>query len=94
MPGRKGHVKEFALSCLLPGACLVFDRFRVIKKMNETLDDLLWDLARQAQNREEKAITINRKIRTLLNQACGHRDDDFLRLKLYSLHEAKHKLIG
>ncbi len=56
MPGRKRRVQEFALSCLLPGACLVFDRFRVIKKMNETLDDLLWDLARQAQNREGKTL--------------------------------------
>jgi len=34
---------------------------------------------------------INRKIKTLLRQVYGFRDDDFLRLKLYALHESKHK---
>ena len=37
---------------------------------------------------------INRKIKTLFQQVYGFRDDDFLRLKLYALHEAKHKLVG
>jgi transposase len=37
---------------------------------------------------------INRKIKTLFRQVYGFRDDDFLRLKLYALHEAKHKLVG
>jgi len=37
---------------------------------------------------------INRKIKTLLRQVYGFRDDDFLRLKLYTLHESKHKLVG
>jgi hypothetical protein len=37
---------------------------------------------------------INRKIKTLLRQVYGFRDDDFLRLKLYALHESKHKLLG
>jgi RNA polymerase sigma factor (TIGR02999 family) len=37
---------------------------------------------------------INRKIQTLFRQVYGFRDDDFLRLKLYALHEAKHKLVG
>lgn len=37
---------------------------------------------------------INRKIKTLFRQVYGLRDDDFLRLKLYALHEAKHKLVG
>ena len=37
---------------------------------------------------------INRKIKTLLRQVYGFRDDDFLRLKLYALNEAKHKLVG
>jgi len=37
---------------------------------------------------------INRKIKTLLRQVDGFRDDDFLRLKLYALHESKHKLVG
>jgi transposase len=37
---------------------------------------------------------INRKIKTLLRQVYGLRDDNFLRLKLYALHEAKHKLVG
>jgi len=37
---------------------------------------------------------INRKIKTLLRQVYGFRDDDFLRLKLYALHESKHKLVG
>ncbi|HOA63148.1 MAG: hypothetical protein KA191_17240 [Verrucomicrobia bacterium] len=31
---------------------------------------------------------------TLFRQVYGFRDDDFLRLKLYALHEAKHKLVG
>jgi hypothetical protein len=29
-----------------------------------------------------------------LRQVYGFRDDDFLRLKLYGLHESKHKLVG
>jgi transposase len=37
---------------------------------------------------------INRKIKTMLRQVYGLRDDDFLRLKLYALHESKHKLVG
>jgi len=37
---------------------------------------------------------INRKIKTLFRQVYGFRDDDFLRLKLYALHESKHKLVG
>ena len=37
---------------------------------------------------------INRKIKTMLRMFYGLRDDDFLRLKLYALHEAKHKLVG
>ena len=37
---------------------------------------------------------INRKIKTLLCQVYGFRDDDFLRLKLYALHESKRKLVG
>jgi transposase len=37
---------------------------------------------------------INRKIKTMLRQFYGLRDDDFLRLKLYALHESKHKLVG
>jgi transposase len=37
---------------------------------------------------------LNRKIKTMLRMFYGLRDDDFLRLKLYALHEAKHKLVG
>ena len=37
---------------------------------------------------------INRKIKTMLRQFCGLRDNDFLRLKLHALHESKHKLVG
>lgn len=37
---------------------------------------------------------INRKIKTLFRQVYGFRDDDFPRLKLYALHEAKHKPVG
>ena len=37
---------------------------------------------------------INRKIKTMLRVFYGLRDDDFLRLKLYALHESKHKLVG
>lgn len=37
---------------------------------------------------------INRKIKTMLRMFYGLLDDDFLRLKLYALHEAKHKLVG
>lgn len=37
---------------------------------------------------------MNRKIKTLFRQVRGFRDNDFLRLKLYVLHEAKHKLVG
>jgi transposase len=37
---------------------------------------------------------INRKIKTMLRMFYGLRDDDFLRLKLYALHESKHRLVG
>jgi transposase len=37
---------------------------------------------------------INRKIKTMLRQFYGLRDNDFLRLKLYALHESEHKLVG
>jgi len=37
---------------------------------------------------------INRKIKTLLRQVYGFRDDDFLRLTLCALQESKHKLVG
>jgi transposase len=37
---------------------------------------------------------LNRKIKTLVRQVYGFRDDDFLRLKLYALHKAKHKPVG
>jgi len=180
----------------LPGALIVFDRFHVMKLMNEKLDDLRRQLVREAESQDakaaikgtrwlllyrrenlpedraeelrkalemneplataymmkeelglgweqpsreamadffcawcEKAIAsgikqlismakclaehaegllsyavtkmtngrmegINRKIKTLLRQVYGFRDDDFLRLKLYALHESKHKLVG
>ena len=37
---------------------------------------------------------INRKIRGLLSSAFGFRDQDFLKLRLYALHEAKFKFVG
>lgn len=37
---------------------------------------------------------INRKIRGLLASAFGFRDADFLKLRLYALHEAKFKFVG
>jgi transposase len=37
---------------------------------------------------------INRKIRGLLASAFGFRDDDFLKLRLYALHEAKFSFVG
>jgi len=36
----------------------------------------------------------NRKIRTLQSRAYGYRDHEFFTLKLYALHESKHKLVG
>jgi transposase len=37
---------------------------------------------------------INHKIKTILRQFYGLRDNDFLRLKLHALHESKHKRVG
>ena len=37
---------------------------------------------------------INRKIRGLLASVFGFRDDDFLKLRLYALHEAKFTFVG
>jgi transposase len=37
---------------------------------------------------------INRKIRGLLASAFGFRDQDFFKLRLYGLHEAKFKFVG
>lgn len=36
----------------------------------------------------------NNKIKTLIKTAYGYRDKEFLKLKLYALHEAKFKLVG
>ena len=36
----------------------------------------------------------NNKIKTLIKSAYGYRDKEFLKLKLYALHEAKFKLVG
>jgi len=36
----------------------------------------------------------NTKIRVLQRQAYGFRDQEFFRLKIYQLHEAKHALVG
>ena len=37
---------------------------------------------------------INNKVKTLLRQTYGLRDEAFLRLKLYGLHDAKLQLLG
>jgi transposase len=37
---------------------------------------------------------INNKIKTLLRQTYGLRDEAFLKLKLYGLHDAKLQLLG
>lgn len=37
---------------------------------------------------------INRKIRGILSTAFGFRDQDFFKLRLYSLHESKFKFVG
>jgi transposase len=36
----------------------------------------------------------NNKIKTLIKSAYGYRDKEFLKLKLYALHEAKFKMVG
>lgn len=36
----------------------------------------------------------NNKIKTMKRQAYGYRDQEFLKLKIYSIHEAKHALVG
>ena len=36
----------------------------------------------------------NNKIKTLQRQAYGFRDQEFFRLKIYALHEAKYALVG
>jgi transposase len=36
----------------------------------------------------------NNKIKTLIKSAYGYRDKNFLKLKLYALHEAKFKMVG
>lgn len=37
---------------------------------------------------------INNKIKTLLRQTYGMRDERFFKLKLYSLHQSRHELLG
>ncbi len=41
-----------------------------------------------------KMEDINRIIRGLLSSAFGFRDQDFLKLRLYALHEAKFKFVN
>jgi hypothetical protein len=42
----------------------------------------------------ERTEGINQKIMTMRRQVYRLRGDDFRRLKLYALHESKHKLVG
>jgi transposase len=37
---------------------------------------------------------INNKVKTLLRQTYGMRDGAFFKLKLYSLHQSRHELLG
>jgi transposase len=52
---------------------------------------IAWATTRLSNGRMEG---INRKIKTFLRQAYGLRDPEFFRLRLLSLHEAKHQLVG
>ncbi|HEY5312176.1 MAG TPA: transposase, partial [Pirellulales bacterium] len=36
----------------------------------------------------------NNKIKTMKRQAYGFRDQEFLKLKIYAIHEAKYALVG
>jgi transposase len=36
----------------------------------------------------------NNKIKTMQRQAYGFRDQEFFRLKIYAIHEAKYALVG
>jgi len=36
----------------------------------------------------------NNKIKTMQRQACGYRDQEFFRLKIFALHEANYALVG
>jgi transposase len=36
----------------------------------------------------------NNKIRTMQRQAYGFRDQEFFKLKIYAIHEAKYALVG
>ena len=36
----------------------------------------------------------NNKIKTMKRQAYGFRDQEFLKLKIYAIHEARYALVG
>ena len=36
----------------------------------------------------------NNKIKTMQRQAYGYRDEEFFKLKIYAIHEAKYALVG
>ena len=36
----------------------------------------------------------NNKIKTMQRQADGYRDEEFFKLKIYAIHEAKYALVG
>ena len=50
-------------------------------------------LERRHRDKLRAVEGINRKIRGLLASAFGFRDQDFLKLRLYALHEAKFKFV-
>jgi transposase len=67
-----------------------------MKKMVKTLvshqDGILAYFKTRMTNGKMEGI--NRKIRTMLSQVYGLRDEDFLKLKLFALHEATHQFVG
>ena len=36
----------------------------------------------------------NNKIKTMPRQACGFRDTEFFKLKIYAIHETKYAIVG
>jgi len=69
---------------------------RELKRMAKTLASHRSGLLAYFNHRISSGLLegINNKIKTLKRSAYGYRDDEFFKLKILALHEAKYKLVG
>jgi transposase len=70
----------------LPRVPIVFDRFHVVKMLNEKISNIRRQIYNKLDDEEQQKV--------LKRQAYGFRDREFFKLKIMALHEAKYALVG